>query len=280
MSGQAAPAPSPARGPALALDTTGSLGSVAVVPAAADPETAGSPFIETFEPANRHAANLLPAIRRALERAGVGIADLNLFVATRGPGSFTGLRVGLATVQGLAFGAGAPAVGVSSLDAAAFADAADGGFPPRRLALVDALRGELFGAVYERGEPARPLVGPVRLLPAAAGRFAAEHGAERISGPGARRHEREITAGAGGIEVVAESRPLAPAALRLGLLDRAPGDSTLEPIYLRDPDIHGAPERGVRHRRSGAVEGAPGRGMSGRFEARGERRAPPSRRKA
>ena len=147
------------------------------------------------------------------------------------------MRVGLATLQGLALAAGAPAVGVSSLDAAALADQAEGGPPVRRLSAVDALRGELFAAVHDREDASRPALGPVRISPADAGRWAAACRVERICGPGVARYREEISAPAG-IEVVAEARPLAPAALSLGVEARRRGESTIEPLYLRAPDIH------------------------------------------
>lgn len=226
-------------GPVLALDTTGSLGSVAVVsgPARRD----GGEVVETFEPANRHAANLLPAIRRALDRAAVGEGTLVLLAATRGPGSFTGLRVGLATLHGLALASGTRAVGVSSLAAAAFADLSAGASARRRLAVVDALRGEVFAAVHEAADPARAVAGPRRLSPERTGAFARALGVDRICGPGVARYREAIAAGAGGIELAAEPRPLAPAVARLGFAAWRRGESDLEPLYLRDPDIHGRP---------------------------------------
>ena len=262
-----APAPggAAAAGPVLALDTTGALGSVAVWFTGSE-AGADAAVVETFGPSNRHAAQLLPAIRRALDRAGVGPGDLLLLAATRGPGSFTGLRVGLATVQGLSLGSGIPAVGVSSLDAAALADHLESALPndrsTPRLSTVDALRGELFAAAYER--PDSPAAaGPVRLAPREAGRWARERNLGRICGPGAARYREEIAAGIGsgtpraaaggmgddrehdefgnrppGITIASDPIPLAPAAARLGFHAFHRGVSDLSPFYLRDPDIH------------------------------------------
>ena len=231
-------AAAPISGPVLALDTTGTLGSVAL--GLAGPGGAvTADAVETFEPSNRHSRSLLPAIRRVMAQAGLETRDLALLVATRGPGSFTGLRIGLATAQGFALAAGIRAAGVSSLDAAALADAAASGSALRRLVVVDALRGELFAALYDGAGPDALVGGPCRLLPEDAARRAGEHGAARICGPAVRRYRDAIGRGRPDIEVVEDRRALAPAALRLGLQAARRGETTLEPLYLREPELHG-----------------------------------------
>ena len=225
-------------GPLLALDTTGTLGSVALGFAGPGGAVAGE-VVETFEPSNLHSRNLLPAIHRVMAQAGLETRDLALLVATRGPGSFTGLRIGLATAQGFALAAGIRAAGVSSLDAASLADAAASRSALRRLVIVDALRGELFAALYDGAGPDALVRGPCRLLPADAARWAGEHGAARICGPAVLRYRDAIGRGRPGIEIVEDRRALAPAALDLGLQAARRGETTLEPLYLRAPDIHG-----------------------------------------
>ncbi len=85
-------------------------------------------------------ANLLADVDRALASASVGLREVGLFAAAVGPGSFTGLRSGLATVKGLAMTTGRPAVGVQTLHAVAY-----GARPARRaVALIPAGRGEVF----------------------------------------------------------------------------------------------------------------------------------------
>ena len=224
-------------GPVLALDTTGALGSVALGFAGRDGAVTGD-VVEAFEPSNLHSRNLLPAIRRVMAHAGFGPPDLALLVATRGPGSFTGLRIGLATAQGFALAAGIRAAGVSSLDAAALADAAVSGAGLRRLVIVDALRGELFAALYDGAGPDALVGSPCRLLPAEVARRAGQDGAARICGPAVRRYRDAIARGGADIEIVEDRRALAPAALRLGLEAARCGGTPLEPLYLREPDIH------------------------------------------
>ncbi|MBI4196920.1 MAG: tRNA (adenosine(37)-N6)-threonylcarbamoyltransferase complex dimerization subunit type 1 TsaB [Deltaproteobacteria bacterium] len=99
-----------------------------------------------------HSERLLPAIQRLLEEAGASLAEIDLFGVAHGPGSFTGLRIGMATVQGLSLSTGKPAVGVSSLETLAMnAVLHDGLVVP----MFDARRGEVYSAVY-KANGARP----------------------------------------------------------------------------------------------------------------------------
>ena len=225
-------------GPVLALDTTGTLGSVALGFAGADGAVTGE-IVRSFGPSNLHSRNLVPAIRDVMTQAGLESGDLYLLVATRGPGSCTGLRIGLATAQGFALAAGTRAAGVSSLEAAARADAAADNSRVRRLVVVDALRGELFGAIYDGTGPERVVLGPCRLLPRDSVRRATEHGARRICGPAVLRYRSAMDPAGSNIEIVDERRPLASAALGLGLEAARRGGYSLTPLYLREPDIHG-----------------------------------------
>ena len=95
-----------------------------------------------------HAARLLAAAEEALGAAGVGWEEVDRLAVGVGPGSFTGLRIGIATARALAQGRGLPLVGVSSLEALARGAAA-----PLVLAVLDARRGEAFAAAC-RGRPA------------------------------------------------------------------------------------------------------------------------------
>jgi tRNA threonylcarbamoyladenosine biosynthesis protein TsaB len=90
---------------------------------------------------------LLPAIDRLLRAAGCRVADLEAFAVSAGPGSFTGLRVGIATVKGLAFGSGAPVAPVPTL--AAIAQRAPVADAPV-VAVSDARRGEVYAAAFVR----------------------------------------------------------------------------------------------------------------------------------
>lgn len=92
-----------------------------------------------------------PAIERVLVEAGVELEAVDCFAGASGPGAFTGVRVGLAAVKGLAFALGKPAAGVSNLRALSTF-----GKGLRRGVVLDARRGDVFGAVYD--EQARLLI--------------------------------------------------------------------------------------------------------------------------
>ena len=102
------------------------------------------------------AATLLPAVDRLLGRAGVTLGELDAFAISIGPGSFTSLRVGIATVKGLAFASDLPIAPVSTL--AALARAA-GATDRLVVPMLDARRGEFYAAAYA-GASGREIVLP------------------------------------------------------------------------------------------------------------------------
>jgi len=130
----------------LAVDTSTWWGSAAVVE-----DTPGDDSCRVVAQARQHvkdshAARLIPLIERLLGEVGWKRTSLDAFAAVRGPGSFTGIRVGLGLLRGLSLAAGRPCIGIGTLEAMA---EAFGPAPARRLPLMDAGRGELFGALYD-----------------------------------------------------------------------------------------------------------------------------------
>ena len=123
----------------LALDTTTKSGSIAVVhDEVVRVERAGDPDV-TY-------GQRLPAeLMNVLQQAGIRIGDVDLFAVAAGPGSFTGLRVGIATIQGLAMAQGKRVVAVSALEALARAGT---NAEHTIAAWMDAQRGEVFAALY------------------------------------------------------------------------------------------------------------------------------------
>ena len=122
----------------LAVDTTGESGSIALV-------TADGRVIEevALESADGFAHVLFVAIEQLLARHGIAVNDIDVFASASGPGSFTGVRVGLTAVKGLAEATGRKVIAVSNLQALATF-----GTRELRATLIDARRGEIYGAVY------------------------------------------------------------------------------------------------------------------------------------
>ncbi len=128
----------------LALDTSTSLASVAL--AGHDKVIAESVFTCDRTLSER----LMPEIERLLAMSGLGYGDVDLFAAAIGPGSFTGVRCGVATIQGLALATAKPCVGFSTLAMLAmnFSLAALPVCP-----LLDARKGEVYGGLYDCSAP-------------------------------------------------------------------------------------------------------------------------------
>ena len=96
-----------------------------------------------------HSETLLPMIDSLLKSTGLTVGDIDVFAYSSGPGSFTGVRIGTATVKGLAFNSGKPCVPVSSLEALAYnLNGFDGIICP----VMDARRGQVYNALFENGE--------------------------------------------------------------------------------------------------------------------------------
>src|SRR5690606_35013648 len=105
--------------------------------------------------AKSHSRRLLPMVDELLQNAGCSLKDLDAIAFGRGPGSFTGLRICLGVVQGLAFGANLPVIPVSTLAAMAsgyLRECAGSGLPPPLLVALDARMEEIYWAIFEADE--------------------------------------------------------------------------------------------------------------------------------
>lgn len=124
----------------LGVDTSTQTGSVAVL----EGNTVLSELAVTSS--QTHAKRLMPAVDAALEMAGVSIQECDGFSVTTGPGSFTGLRIGISTVKGLGVATNKPVTGVSTLDALAYQFPS---FPYLICPVLDARKGQIYTALYE-----------------------------------------------------------------------------------------------------------------------------------
>ncbi len=224
----------------LALDTTTRQGSVALA-------RGGSILASgAGDAAMTHGARLPGDLARLLDAHGLRIADVDLFAVAAGPGSFTGLRIGIATMQGLALGNGKPLAGISALDA--IFDSLHSLSPlPSALSPVsdvavwmDAGRGQVFSAIYANGGAAEAALvdKPAAIL----ARWASERTLPRVyAGDGAIAYADLIRAAVPGAHIVDPVPPLAPSVARLAeahVRQHGPASpDAVRPVYIRRPDV-------------------------------------------
>ena len=213
----------------LAFDTC--LGAVSVAIARGAEVVA-----ETYdEIATGHAERLMPMIEAAMADAGVGFADLSRIAVTLGPGTFTGVRTGIAAARAFRLAAGIEVVGTTSLAVIAHrVFASDGAACDDRPLLValdarrDRLYVQLFGA-----SALDPLGAPVELDAATAATLAAG-GPLRLAGSGAMA---VVGAASSGVDLEIVAGRVEPHAADLAALaSRLPPLAAIAPIYIRPPD--------------------------------------------
>ena len=198
--------------------------------------------------ARTHGERLPLEVERALTAAGITFEAIDLLAVVAGPGSFTGLRVGIAAMQGLAFARALRIVPVSALEAVARQAATERGEPDGIAAWIDAHRGEVFSALYD-ARSWRELSGPASEAPDETLRRWAPLLPERpvlFAGDGAVRYAGLIreTLGAGA-EVQVPAPPLAAQAARIAAAhpERAVAPGAIAPVYVRKPDAEIARDR-------------------------------------
>ena len=174
-------------------------------------------------------------MEKAAAAAG-GWGEVGLVAVGLGPGSFTGLRIGIATARALGASLGLPVAGACTLDAVARGIREQGGERPA-LAVLDARRGEVFAALYSPG--GRRLWEPLVLSPTdLAERAAGLSDSPLAAGSGAVRFRDELVGR--GVEVPDDADPVHRVAARhVCALAAAAGDAGTgppDPIYLRPPD--------------------------------------------
>jgi tRNA threonylcarbamoyladenosine biosynthesis protein TsaB len=208
----------------LGIDVSGPGGGAALV----HPDGL---LVETIPPAIRRGRDLVPRIERMLKTTGLGPADLDLIACGVGPGSFTGIRIGIATAATLAYAAHVPVLDVGSLHGIA-ANAPTGA--EHVLVALDARRGHVFAGLFHRGT----LEGAYRNVEPA------ELAADLATDTWVLGDARETFPDVFGRFPGTADAPVRPDAIaRLGAARFAQGERTrpdqLRPLYLRlsDPEI-------------------------------------------
>ncbi len=216
----------------LAVDTSSWWAGIAVAEAEGDevPSLVAEARVLVRD---SHAARLLPLIEAVLSASGLPRESVDAYAAVRGPGSFTGIRIGLGLLRGLGVASGRPCVGIGALEAMteAFGPAA-----AERIPLLDAGRDEVYGARFDpAGSPPAsleaPWLGPVERAGA---------GTPGVAfGSGAARHGARLVRACPGVVLAPAPSGIAGAAARLALtlLRRGAGDGEgMSPLYLRPAD--------------------------------------------
>lgn len=235
----------------LALDTTTRAGSIAV---ARDGRLL---HLHEGDGGRPHAERLPGDLITCLSRAGVGLPEVDVFAVAIGPGSFTGLRIGIAAIQGCAFATGRPVVSVSALEAVAHAAAeAHGLAAGSRLGVwMDAQRQEVFSALYDLAEGEdgaalqvveEPAVGTPDETTARWHRLLAGAWCP-VAGDGAVKYSAALAQAAGAPVTALHPPPLAPAIARIAGRKAGLGEGALphsvRPLYVRRPDAELARDR-------------------------------------
>jgi tRNA threonylcarbamoyladenosine biosynthesis protein TsaB len=212
----------------LALDTALAACSAAVLDTVQGRVIAG----ESQPMVRGHAEALIPLIARVMQRAELAFPDLDRVAVTTGPGSFTGLRVGISAARGIALSAGKPALGVSTLSAYAAPHLAEDE-AIHVIAAIDARHEHVYLQVF--GPGGRVVVAP-RLAPLSEAVRAAADAPSRIVGSAAQAVADRLPKGAAApLRIDARDAPDIDWVARMGAV-LPEGQAPPKPQYLRAPD--------------------------------------------
>lgn len=223
----------------LSVDTTSRAGSLALWQDGRVTHTL------VGDPSRTHGERLPNEISVLLSQAGLAVKDIDLYAVVTGPGSFTGLRVGIAAVQGLALARGRQVIPIPALNAFASADeVGDGPIAVWR----DAQRRQVFAAVFERtGSAIREILEPVSLPPqeVVSNWLAQDVAPSQFIGDGVETYAEVLRDAWPGSHLIVPAPPLAPigAAIASRYPERAVAPHAIVPIYVRPPDAEIARDR-------------------------------------
>lgn len=227
----------------LGIDTSGRALSVAV--------TDGERLLAEYwiDRGLTHSQQLMPAVDKVLGELQMTPRDMDAFACAKGPGSFTGLRIGTATVKALAFATKKPAVGVNTLEALCYPMAGAAGI---LCPMLDARHAQVFGAAYRwRGNVLETLIAPQATELKELLEAVKVYGEAVFPlGDGADAYEEMIQEGLGGLAVIlppalrcARASSVACAAARMLEAGAAADGRGLKPEYLRKSQAEQEKER-------------------------------------
>ena len=226
----------PFAGKVGAIDTSTALGSVALFD--------GGELVAEAEQrvSNAHGESLLPMVDALFKKVGWRPADVVRWGVGIGPGSFTGVRIAVATVKGVALATGAEVVSVTSLDAIVHGVPADDGEVV--VAMLSALKGEVFVQAWRAGETLAP---PAHVKAGLVHEWLLALGAPRLVLVGEAATELPLgaTGHAVGWRYVTAAPHDVPRAVAVGMIAHGrPADTReVEPMYVRPPEITAKKER-------------------------------------
>lgn len=220
----------------LAIDTAGADCSAAIVEVA-DPGI--NVIAKRRDTLGRgHAEHLMPMLQAIFTETGAGVGDMDRFAVTIGPGSFTGLRVGVSAARGLSLATGRPAVGVSTLEALAETYLSTDETPEKvsdwsaLAAALDARHGNVYIQVFASdGSP----ICPPAIVPAEEAKDLADFDA--VIGSGARSIVDRLSGDATReLHVLGSEGSADPVMVARLAARKTPEDATPTPLYLKPPD--------------------------------------------
>jgi len=227
----------------LAIDTAGPFCSAALV-ARSDPSRVLA--AESEQIGRGHAERLMPMIDSVLARAGISYDDLSLIAVTTGPGSFTGVRIGISAARGLALALGLEARGIGVLDVLAEQAISELGAEGTVVAALEAGRGDLFVQIMHDGAAGTVVLPAARLSAAEA---VAEIGG--LAGPvsliGSGAPALTASPGAGAAWTIIGETDHADIATLAAMAAAGAGFSPPRPLYLRAPDAKPQSGKAVAH---------------------------------
>jgi tRNA threonylcarbamoyladenosine biosynthesis protein TsaB len=210
----------------LILETSGRIGQVAL----AEGDRLG--LCRRLDQAQKHARDLAPGVAELLKSAGWRARDLQGILVSRGPGSYTGLRVGIMSAKTLAHVVGCPLIAIDTFDALA-AQAPEN--VQRLDVLADAQQDKVYAQAFDRTGGSWQALEPLAIRPFAAW-LAARDPLAWVTGPGLSKWESHLPADALRLEP-ARWEPQPASLLQLGLARLLTGQRddplALEPLYLR-----------------------------------------------